>query len=543
LEFEVVNKDVLGRIGRLKTKSGTIETPHLLPVVNPIIQPIPPKDIYERFRCNAIITNAYLLKRRFGEKVIEKGIHKFLDFNGVVATDSGAYQILTYGEIKAEPEEIARFEEQINSDIAVILDVPTGLKANSDYAKWTVDETLRRADSTLKIITKNDILWVGPVQGGLHLDLLAVSAREMAKRKFAIYALGSPTEIMEQYMFDKLVDMILTVKMNLPISKPLHLFGAGHPFMFSLAAALGCDLFDSASYAKYARERRYLTEHGTIKLDEISYFPCSCPVCVKHTPKEIKDLDKTEMERMLAEHNLYTCIEEIRRVKQAITEGRLWELMELRARSHPSLLKALDKLRFWADFLEKHSPATKKKGILYLGPYGLFRPEIIRYRKRIIEKYSPPNNAEILLLLPQTADKPHHKNRAVIKAVKGIWNEEKVHVSFYAVPFGVVPLEIDDMFPLSQTEAQLPPDQETLHNTITAITQYIKKHRYKTVILHFDSKIWGETLKEKCAKSCVESGKEFNISYEGEDVWSNGAIKGIKEKVKEALRRLESGEA
>jgi 7-cyano-7-deazaguanine tRNA-ribosyltransferase len=164
------------------------------------------------------------------------------------------------------------------------------------------------------------------------LDLVANSAVEMGKLPFHIYALGSPTEVMERYRFDVLVDMIMTAKMKLPMDKPLHLFGAGHPFMFSLAVALGCDLFDSAAYAIYAREDRYMTETGTSRLGELEYFPCSAQNCSNKTPRQVAEMPKEERQIFLAEHNLYICLSEIKRIKQAIKEGRLWEHLELRMR-------------------------------------------------------------------------------------------------------------------------------------------------------------------------------------------------------------------
>ena len=132
--------------------------------------------------------------------------------------------------------------------------------------------------------------------------------------------LGSPTEVMESYRYDVLADMILTAKKGLPIERPLHLFGAGHPAMFSLAVALGCDLFDSAAYALYARENRYMTENGTWRLEEMDYFPCCCPRCSAETPRELGKRSKKEREIFLAEHNLYVCQAELKRIKQAIRE-------------------------------------------------------------------------------------------------------------------------------------------------------------------------------------------------------------------------------
>ena len=165
LTFEVVEKDLLGRIGRLTTKTGVVETPLFLPVVNPLVQPLSPRTMEQDFDCQAIIANAYLLKKNFGDKVISRGIHEFLGFNRVIMTDSGAYQILVYGDVDVNPVEISKFQEDIGSDIAVILDIPTGWNVPREKAKNTVEETLPRARLTLKSLTRKDVLWVGPIQG------------------------------------------------------------------------------------------------------------------------------------------------------------------------------------------------------------------------------------------------------------------------------------------------------------------------------------------------------------------------------------------
>src|SRR3972149_558384 len=316
MSFETKEKDLLARIGKLKTKSGTVETPLLFPVINPNIQPVSPRKLKDDFGFEAVITNAYILRKRFQNEPAEKGIHKFLDFDRAIMTDSGAYQILVYGDVEVSPAEIVEYQERIDSDIATILDIPTGWKVSREHAEQTVTETLQRAKDFFKTKTREDILWVGPVQGGRHLDLVAKSAVAMSKLPFQIHAWESPTEVMENSRFAVLVDMIMTAKMNLPLERPLHLFGAGHPMMFSLAVALGCDFFDSAAYALYARESRYMTENGTWHLNELDYFPCQCPKCTSKTPKEVMDKTPKERETFLAEHNLHVCLAELKRIKQ-----------------------------------------------------------------------------------------------------------------------------------------------------------------------------------------------------------------------------------
>ncbi|MEM2896805.1 MAG: tRNA guanosine(15) transglycosylase TgtA, partial [Candidatus Bathyarchaeia archaeon] len=466
ISFEVNYKDVLGRIGIIKTKSGDLETPHIFPVVNPTLQIISPKEIYEDHGCKAIMTNAYLVMKRLKEKAIRGGIHKAIGFDGIVATDSGAYQMLVYGKVEVLPDEIVEFEESIGSDIGIILDVPTGYEVSKERAEYTVKETLKNADIALKTIKRKDIIWVGPIQGGVFTELLALSAKEMDKRPFSMYALGSPTQVMEQYMFDRLVEMIMTVKMNISIEKPLHLFGAGHPFVFPLTVALGCDTFDSAAYALFARAGRYLTQSGTFKLEELKYFPCSCPVCSKYTPKEVYGFEKDLKEKLLAKHNLCVSLEEIKRVKQAILDGRLWELIEQRARAHPSLLQALLKLRKYEKIFKKYGPSVKNKGIFYFGREGLVRPEIVRAKDSILKNYKKPRGKKVLVLLPQTNTRPYHEDPHIKRMIDKLGKRNKLHLCMYAIPYGAVPIEIDDVYPFSQTETASPPDFETVQSSI-----------------------------------------------------------------------------
>jgi 7-cyano-7-deazaguanine tRNA-ribosyltransferase len=522
MSFEIRENDLLARIGKLKTKNGTLETPLLFPVINPAIQPIPPRKIRENFGFEALITNAYILKKHFQNQPAEIGLHKFLDFGGVIMTDSGAYQILVYGDIETTPQEIVEYQERIDTDIATILDWPTGWKVSRKHAEQTVNETLKRASELFRFKTREDILWVGPIQGGRYLDLVAKSAVEMGKLPFHVYALGSPTEVMERYRFDVLVDMIATAKMNLPIDKPLHLFGAGHPLMFSLAVALGCDLFDSAAYAIYARANRYMTEVGTSRLSELEYFPCPCQKCSSETPKEVSEMSQKEKQAFLAEHNLYACLSELKRIKQAIKEGRLWEHLELRAHGHPALLQALKKLKKYEDFLEKHGPAVKRSGLFFFNSVGLIRPEVVRYRKRLTERYTRPEEAKILLLVPQTRIRPFHRSQKFKEAAKLLpnlsdWDLSEIHVCFYAAPFGVIPMELDEVYPLSQHETVLPPDKETVEYVANQVANYIDRMNYKGVIFLHDSENWNKTVLKVCRKACLLKNvkfKYFNIGKE-----------------------------
>jgi 7-cyano-7-deazaguanine tRNA-ribosyltransferase len=514
LSFEVKEKDLLGRIGKLKTKSCTIETPLLFPVINPSVQPVLPQRLKDVFGFEAVITNAYILKKRYQNKPIDEGLHNFLKFNGSIMTDSGAYQILVYGDVEYSQKEIVAYEEGIGTDIATILDIPTGWRVTKEQATLTVAETHKRAKDFFNLKTREDILWVGPVQGGKYLDLVTASAKEMGSLPFNIHALGSPTEVMENYRYDVLAEMILTAKKGLPIERPLHLFGAGHPSMFAIAVSLGCDLFDSAAYALYAREGRYMTENGTWRIQEMDYFPCTCPRCVTETPMSLMSKTSKEREVFLAEHNLWACMAEIKRIKQAIRDGRLWELTEMRTHAHPALLAALKRLKNHKDFLETFSPSIKSSGFFYFDHEGLTRPEIAHYRNRLLNRYTPPN-AKVLLLLPQTRNKPFHKApemKKIRQLLKMLGSDfaAMVHIAVFCAPFGVVPLELDEIYPLSQHETALPLDKETIEYVAEQTVAYIRQMSYQSVTMLNDVKCWSSYIKTAVQTVCSEKGILFD---------------------------------
>jgi 7-cyano-7-deazaguanine tRNA-ribosyltransferase len=311
--------------------------------------------------------------------------------------------------------------------------------------------------------------------------------------------------------------------------------------MFALAVALGCDLFDSAAYALYARENRYMTENGTWRLNELDYFPCSCPRCSAETPRGLESKSSKEREVFLAEHNLYVCLAEIKRIKQAIRDGRLWEHTEMRVHAHPALLSALKHLRHHADFLEKYSPTAKTSGFFYFNSVGLARPEITHYRKRLSERYMPPEEAKVLLLVPQTRNKPFHKAlefKKIRQLFRSLGKElsGQVHVCVYSAPFGLVPLELDEVYPLSQHETAHPFDLETVGYVAAQTAEYIKRSTYKSVVLLNDLKHWSDTIKKACSKAC----KTADLTFVSVDVTVQGS-RAIVSRLESILQEQLSG--
>lgn len=482
MSFELRDRDLMGRIGRLRTKGGEVETPAFMPVINPVLQNLAPKRMHREFGCDIVITNSYIIRNQFGD-IPDLNVRRLLDYDGVVMTDSGAYQILVYGGVEVTQTEIIEFQKRIGSDIAVILDIPTGWDVPRSTVEYTVEETLRRARDALPLIEDSDALWVGPVQGGRHLDLVARSANLVGEMPYSIHALGSPTEVMERYMYPVLVDMTMTAKLNLPPDRPLHLFGAGHPMIFAMSVAMGCDLFDSAAYVLYAKDDRYLTVRGTVQLQDIQYLPCNCPVCIGRSAQDLKDLPRGERQRLLAEHNLHATMSEMSVVKQAIVEGGLWDLVEARAKGHPQMTAALKRLSTYRDKLEELSPGFKGHGVFYYDYHSLNRPQVTRYQAQLKANYGKPKGKTTVILLPAPATKPYNTFSGFLELKKRL--EGKLldaHVCFLAAPYGAVPEHLAETYPLSQYEIAEPLDAETLSFTAEKVLEYLRSTGHSRVV-------------------------------------------------------------
>jgi 7-cyano-7-deazaguanine tRNA-ribosyltransferase len=452
-------------------------------------------------------------------------VHGTLDYSGTVATDSGAYQILEYGHVGVTPEEIVAYQEEINTDIGVILDVPTGFRSDASRARWTVDETVRRADRALEVITRRDVLWVGPVQGGVHLEEVERSARLMAKRDFSVYALGSPTELMETQRYDVLVDMIVAAKKVLPNGKPFHLFGAGHPVLFPFLVALGCDLFDSAAYALYARAGRYLTPEGTLLLGDMVEFACPCPACVDTSPEELMRSQENEGETRLVQHNLWTCFSELRRVREAIRKGRLWELLEVRSRAHPALKECFTRISQYAEFLEGSTPAVKPHGIFYLGSSSDSRPEKLRFVSRL--PGSVEERRKLVLVLPGRWRRPFHEDPRYESVAKAFDDHPKVSICFYSLAWGPVPIELDETFPIAQTESPNEGDPVVLQEKARRVSEFLQGLHPRGVILVSDG-LYGRIVKAELSKRFA---KRILTILNGESLKPDAIVKSVETKL------------
>jgi 7-cyano-7-deazaguanine tRNA-ribosyltransferase len=444
--FEVRHSDLAARIGRLQTLHGVVETPAFVPVVHPVRQTVSTQFL-KKMGFDLVITNAYITLRHYGDEARRRGIHDIINYDGAVMTDSGGYQVLEYGSVKVEPTMMAQFENDIKSDIPIPLDRPTGYGLEYEKAKEYVAITLKNALESLRVIDNNTgAIWIAPVQGAEHFDLVEYSARELDTMGFEMMALGSPVELMEAYEFAMLARMIVAAKRVIP-AKPIHLFGAGHPLTIPLAIALGCDTFDSASYMLYAKDNRYMTPNGTIRLDELAYLSCQCPVCSSHTVQELHKMETDMRTIEIAKHNLYILKAEVEAVKQAIMDGRLWEYVMQKSRAHPKLMEAAQILKD-VEMLEEGTPLFKEKAIFFYDPIDQHRPEAKRFRRTVTTFQS--SKKKKLILCPEDEIHPFYSTTSYKDIIKKFPDAQ---VCSYSPFLGIIPAEISDIFPASHNLA------------------------------------------------------------------------------------------
>ncbi|WP_292405531.1 tRNA-guanine transglycosylase, partial [Methanoculleus sp. UBA377] len=305
------------------------------------------------------------------------------------------------------------------------------------------------------------------------------AGRAVRDLNFTFAPIGAVVPLMENYRYRDLVKVVLAAKRGLSPATAVHLFGAGHPSMFALAVAMGCDLFDSAAYALFAREGRYITPHGSFKIDELAELPCSCRVCRSMTADELRT--SGDRERLLALHNLYVTLAEIARIRQAIQDGTLWELVDERCRSHPRLLDGYRELLAHASTLARDDPVSKRR-FFYRGSETCRRTEVLRFR-------------EVIPRIP-LGDR-------VLVSFDGREVPGFDTVLNFKPPFGPYPAELAETFPIGQSE--VPEwDDDMVRSGCAGIRALMKAHPEKRFVV-LCGEAWARLVSEEVPDAEVVS--------------------------------------
>ena len=481
--FEIKAKDNMGRVGVLKTKHGDVKTPALMPVIHPRKQAI---DV-AKYGADIVITNAYLIYKdeELKKEAVEKGLHELIHFDGPVMTDSGSFQLSVYGDVEITNKEVIEFQELIGTDIGTSLDIPTAPFVDREKAESDLEITIERAKEAVQFKKENNIemLLNSVVQGSTYLDLRRQCAKELSALDADLYPIGAVVPLMESYHYKDLVDVVMNSMKELSDTVPRHLMGAGHPMIFALCVAMGCDLFDSAAYILYAEDDRLLSTRGTFKLENLQEMPCSCEVCTKYTPDDLRAMPKKERRDLIAQHNLHVSFAELRLIRQAIYDGNLMELVEERCRAHPALLEAVRQLANYSEDLEKYDPRSKKSAFFYTGPESLGRSEVRRHMQKLREM---PKKRDLVILPPSR--KPYSKfisgklGEFYVYGEKHEIDEDNTDFMVLDIPFGLIPLEIDEVYPLSQSDAPKTRDVDSIEFIEDFIDEF--GEYYDEVLIH-----------------------------------------------------------
>jgi 7-cyano-7-deazaguanine tRNA-ribosyltransferase len=441
----------------------------LLPVINPNLRTIEPREMWEKYGIEALITNSYVIWKHedLRTQALSEGIHSLLDFPGAVVTDSGTFQSYVYGDVEVGPEEIVTFQRDMGVDIGTMLDVFGRPDMTREELEGVVEETANRAKPSLSV-AGSEMLLNGPIQGGTHADLrtrssLLMGSSESEGRGFAVHPIGGIVPLMEQQRYRELFEILLASKSSLPPDRPVHFFGCGHPLLFPMAIALGVDMFDSAAYAIFARDNRLLTPEGTVKLGDIQEWPFHSHALFGITPQIVREMEKDERSIILAKHNLEVTQAELARCREAIRNGTIWELAEKRSHASPHLREAFVWLQEQLDDPDDGpvgdsvlqiiaSTNPLRRGGEGLGEEIDFRPHILHIQALLATRWRVPGSwwdettglPERVLLVEGAP--PPWRTSALGSVIEQLVDEPRT-VVMISTPIGLIPFSLEDLSP------------------------------------------------------------------------------------------------
>lgn len=352
--FKVLAKDGNAKRGEFTTVHGTIQTPVFMNVgtAAAIKGAVAAEDLYQ-IKTQVELSNTYHLHVRPGDLVVKKmgGIHKFMNWNKPILTDSGGFQVFSLAglrSIKEEgvhfrshidgrkifmgPEESMQIQSNLASTIAMAFDECPSSVASREYMQNSVDRTTRwlkrckvemdRLNTLEDTINKNQMLF-GINQGGIYDDIRIEHAKQISELDLDGYAIGG-LAVGETH--EEMYRIIESVEPHLPKDKPIYLMGVGTPSNILEAVERGVDFFDCVYPARNGRHGHVYTNKGKLNLFNAKYETdpspieegCQCPACKYHSRAYIRHLLKAKEMlgmRLCVLHNLYfynTMMEEIR---------------------------------------------------------------------------------------------------------------------------------------------------------------------------------------------------------------------------------------
>ncbi|MEI8215535.1 MAG: tRNA guanosine(34) transglycosylase Tgt [Eubacteriales bacterium] len=357
LSFQVISKDQgsKARRGLIKTLHGQIETPVFMPVgTQATVKAMRPEQIKE-MGSHIILSNTYHLYLRPGHGIIKAagGLHKFMNWDRAILTDSGGFQVFSLGDMRKISEEGVEFKSHIDgskhmlspekameiqnalgSDIMMAFDECAPYPADRGYVKNSLERTTRWLERCVTAHNNKDNQSLfGIMQGGMYKDLRYESASKIVEMDLPGYSIGGlsvgePKEIMYEVL-DYAVDY-------LPYDKPRYLMGVGSPDYLFEGVEMGIDMFDCVLPTRIARNGTALTSRGKVVIKNARHTEdfspldgsCDCYTCKNYSRAYLRHLFKSNeilSSMLLSNHNLHFLIKTMENIRNSITENRFLE--------------------------------------------------------------------------------------------------------------------------------------------------------------------------------------------------------------------------
>lgn len=375
IKYELQHTDTScqARHGLLHTNHGTFETPMFMPVgTQATVKTLNPEELKD-IHSGIILSNTYHLWLRPGADLVAKagGLHKFMNWDGPILTDSGGFQVFSLAKKKDIVEEGVTFKSHINgeklfltpelsieiqnkldSDIAMSFDECPPFPVTHEYMKNSIERTLRWAKRGKDAHKNENQSLFGIVQGGEFPDLRKYSALETVKMDFDGYSIGGVSVGEDMETKYRMVDYAIPY---LPIDKPRYLMGVGEPIDILEGIERGIDMFDCVLPTRLARHANASTRYGKINIKNLKYREdftpieesCDCYCCKHYTKAYIRHLiiaGEVLGARLLSIHNLRFLIKITEEARVAIEENRF--------------------LAYKKDFIEKYTGKTQEESMV-----------------------------------------------------------------------------------------------------------------------------------------------------------------------------------
>ncbi|MEH7112054.1 tRNA guanosine(34) transglycosylase Tgt [Neobacillus niacini] len=357
-EFIKTCKQTGARLGRVHTPHGSFDTPTFMPVGTlATVKTMSPEDLKE-MGAGIILSNTYHLWLRPGNEIIREagGLHKFMNWDRAILTDSGGFQVFSLSEFRKieeegvhfrnhmsgeklflSPEKAMEIQNDLGSDIMMAFDECPPFPATYEYMQKSVERTSRWAERCLNAHARsNDQGLFGIVQGGEYEELRKQSAKDLVSLDFPGYAIGGLSVGEPKDVMNRVLEFTTPL---LPTNKPRYLMGVGSPDSLIDGAIRGIDMFDCVLPTRIARNGTLMTSTGRLVVKNAQFAKdfgpldpdCDCYTCRNYSRAYIRHLikcDETFGIRLTSYHNLYFLLRLMEKVRQAIREDRLGDFRE-----------------------------------------------------------------------------------------------------------------------------------------------------------------------------------------------------------------------